>query len=180
MTYIDKPTTPNVVKFEEPNAKKRDKLELMLNTGSDIYQGACKKRGSTLKDEYRHVSGVAYMDPKDMSKLGVQNWENVLVTTDWGAVVVFAAHSRDAPHEGTIFIPKGPWANVIVSPETYCCSDPTYKGVECTIEKTDKEPLLMADLMKEVYQKYHKVENPSNKTLKPAVNKIFKDKAEGD
>ncbi|HPX78196.1 MAG TPA: formylmethanofuran dehydrogenase, partial [Methanobacterium sp.] len=55
-----------------------------------------------------------------------------------------------------IFIPKGPWANVVVSPETYCCSDPTYKGIKATVEKSDKEVLLMADLMRDVYKKYVK------------------------
>ena len=156
VTYIEKPTVPNVIKLEEPDVAGRDKLEVMLNTGSDIYQGACKKRGSTLKDEYRKVAGIAYMDPKDMARLGVANWDSVLVTSDWGEVIVFAAHSRDAPHEGTIFIPKGPWANVVVSPETYCCCDPTYKGIMCTVEKSDKEVLLMADLMKAVYKKFVK------------------------
>jgi formylmethanofuran dehydrogenase subunit D len=156
MTYVDKPTVSNVVKLEDPNVSKVSKLEVMLNTGTDIYQGACKKRGSTLKDEYRKVAGIAYMDPKDMAKLGVANWESVLVKSDWGEVVVYAAHSRDAPHEGMIFIPKGPWANVIVSPETYCCNDPTYKGIDATVEKTDKEVLLMADLMRAVYKKYVK------------------------
>lgn len=158
MTYVEKPAVPKVVKFEEPTAKERTKLEVMLNTGTDIYQGACKKRGSTLKDEYRKVAGVAYMDPKDMAKIGVANWESVIVKSDWGEVVVYAAHSRDAPHEGMIFIPKGPWANVVVSPETYCCNDPTYKGIEASVEKTDKQVLLMADLMREVYKKYVKDE----------------------
>jgi formylmethanofuran dehydrogenase subunit D len=156
MTYIEKPSISNVVKFEDPDVAKVERLTVMLNTGTDIYQGACKKRGSTLKDEYRKVAGVCYMDPKDMAKLGVGNWESVLVKSDWGEVVCYAAHSRDAPHEGMIFIPKGPWANVVVSPETYCCSDPTYKGIEATVEKTDKEVLLMADLMRDVYKKYVK------------------------
>ncbi len=156
MTYVEKPSVSNVIKFEEPRGKEVKKLDVMLNTGTDIYQGACKKRGSTLKDEYRKVAGVAYMDPKDMARLGVANWEHVKVTSDWGEVVVYAAHSRDAPHEGMIFIPKGPWANVIVSPETYCCNDPTYKGIDASVEKTDDEVLLMADLMREVYKKYVK------------------------
>ena len=99
------------------------------------------------------------MDPKDMSKLGVGNWESVLVKTDWGEVAVYAAHSRDAPHENMIFIPKGPWANVVVSPETYCCNDPTYKGIDATVEKSDKEVLLMADLMRIGLQEIHKKEN---------------------
>jgi formylmethanofuran dehydrogenase subunit D len=159
LTYVEKPAVPKVVKFEEPAATEREILDMMLNTGTDIYQGACKKRGSTLKDEYRKVAGVAYMDPKDMAKLGVANWEHVKVTSDWGEVIVYAAHSRDAPHEGAIFIPKGPWANVVVSPETYCCCDPTYKGIMCTIEKSDEEVLLMADLMRATYKKYVTDEN---------------------
>lgn len=156
MTYIEKPSVSNVVKFEDPDVTQVKKLTVMLNTGTDIYQGACKKRGSTLKDEYRKVAGVCYMDPKDMARLDVRNWDSVLVKSDWGEVVVYAAHSRDAPHEGMIFIPKGPWANVVVSPETYCCSDPTYKGIHASVEKTDKEVLLMADLMRDVYKKYVK------------------------
>jgi len=154
MTYVEKPNVPNVVKLDDPDIAGRDILEVMLNTGSDIYQGACKKRGSTLNDEYRKVSGIAYMDPKDMAKLGVGNWDSLKVVSDWGEVIVYAAHSRDAPHEGTIFIPKGPWANVVVSPETYCCCDPTYKGIMCTVEKSDEEVLLMADLMRAVYKKF--------------------------
>ena len=94
------------------------------------------------------------MDPRDKAKLGVNNWDTVLVKTDFGEVVVNCAVSRDAPHEGTVFICKGPWANTIVSHDTYCCSDPTYKGIRCTVEKTDRKVLLMADLMRWVYKKY--------------------------
>lgn len=158
MTYIKQPVVPKVVKLDEPTTKEHKVLDMMLNTGSDIYQGACKKRGSTLKDEYRKVAGVCYMDPKDMAKIDVANWDHVKVISDWGEVVVFAAHSRDAPHEGAVFIPKGPWANVVVSPETYCCCDPTYKGITCTVEKSDEPVLLMADLMRAVYKKYVKDE----------------------
>ena len=150
-TYLSKPVVPDV---EIVGDGKTKVLKCMLNTGSDIYQGACKKRGSTLKEEYKNASGPCYMDPRDMGKLGVKNWDTVLVKTEWGEVVVNAAVSRDAPHEGTVFICKGPWANTVVSPDTYCCSDPTYKGIHCTVEKTDREVLLMADLMRWVYKKY--------------------------
>lgn len=151
-TYLSKPVVGDL---EQPSGEGSEKiLHCMLNTGSDIYQGACKKRGSTLKEEYKNASGTCYMDPRDMAKLGVNNWDTVLVKTDYGEVVVNAVKSRDAPHEGTVFICKGPWANTVVSHETYCCSDPTYKGVKCTVEKTDRKVLLMADLMRLVYKKY--------------------------
>jgi formylmethanofuran dehydrogenase subunit D len=151
-SYLERPVVgdPHV----DSDVGRLEVLNCMLNTGSDIYQGACKKRGSTLKEEYKNASGTCYMDPRDMAKLGVKNWDHVLVKTDYGEVVVSAARSRDAPHEGTVFICKGPWANTITSHETYCCSDPTYKGIHATVEKTDREVLLMADLMRWVYKKY--------------------------
>ena len=145
-TYLERPVVGDLENVAQEGTTKV--LKCMLNTGSDIYQGACKKRGSTLKEEYKNASGTCYMDPRDMVKLGVKNWDTVLVKTDYGEVVLNAAKSRDAPHEGTIFVCKGPWANTIVSHETYCCSDPTYKGIHATVEKTDRKVLLMADLMK--------------------------------
>ena len=44
MTYVDKPTVSNVVKLEDPNVAKVNKLEVMLNTGTDIYQGDLQKK----------------------------------------------------------------------------------------------------------------------------------------
>ena len=66
-TYLEKPVVPDVKITGEGTT---DVLKCMLNTGSDIYQGACKKRGSTLKEEYKNASGTCYMDPRDMAKLG--------------------------------------------------------------------------------------------------------------
>ena len=90
-TYLEKPVVPDVKITGEGNTKV---LKCMLNTGSDIYQGACKKRGSTLKQEYKNASGTCYMDPRDMAKLGVNNWDTVLVKTDFGEVVVNCAVSK--------------------------------------------------------------------------------------
>lgn len=96
-SYLERPVVgdPHV----DSDVGRLEVLNCMLNTGSDIYQGACKKRGSTLKEEYKNASGTCYMDPRDMAKLGVKNWDHVLVKTDYGEVVVSAARSRDAPHE---------------------------------------------------------------------------------
>ena len=104
-TYLERPVVGDLENVAQEGTTKV--LKCMLNTGSDIYQGACKKRGSTLKEEYKNASGTCYMDPRDMVKLGVKNWDTVLVKTDYGEVVLNAAKSRDAPHEGTIFVCKG-------------------------------------------------------------------------
>ena len=58
-TYLEKPVVPDVKITGEGTT---DVLKCMLNTGSDIYQGACKKRGSTLKEEYKNDQSFALFD----------------------------------------------------------------------------------------------------------------------
>ena len=95
------------------------------------------------------------MDINDIKKLSLNPRDKIKIKSDWGEVVVFVDKSHDAPHEGMIFLPKGPWANIVISPETYCCNVPTYKGVTAEISKTDEDVLLVSELMNKVYGKYN-------------------------
>lgn len=131
-----------------------DELDVVINTGSSIIQTFYEKKGSTLKDEYRQSTAVAFMDSNDMDLLSLKPRDTIDVITKWGEVTLFVDISHDAPHRGMIFIPKGPWSNIIVSPETYCCNIPTYKGINGKIRKSNKEVLLVADLMRKTYNKY--------------------------
>ena len=147
-----------------------DEMDIIINTGTSIIQAFYEKKGSTLKDEYRQSTAVAFMDPRDMKKLSLKPRDKINVTSKWGSVTIYADKSHDAPHEGMIFIPRGPWANIVISPETYCCNIPTYKGVKAVIKKTDDEVLLVAHLMHKTYNKY----KYNTKTLgqKPVYKKI--------
>ncbi len=130
-------------------------MKVILNTGTSVIQAFYEKKGSTLKDEYRQAAAVAFMDINDMKKLSLNPRDKIKIKSDWGEVVVFVDKSHDAPHEGMIFLPKGPWANIVISPETYCCNVPTYKGVTAEISKTDEDVLLVSELMNKVYGKYN-------------------------
>lgn len=131
-----------------------DELDIIINSGSSIIQAFYEKKGSTLKDEYRRSAAIAFMDKKDMQKLDLKPHDKIDVTSKWGSVTLYVDKSHDSPHEGMIFIPKGPWANIVISPETYCCNIPTYKGIKGKIRKSQREVLLVADLMKIQYSKY--------------------------
>jgi formylmethanofuran dehydrogenase subunit D len=129
-------------------------MRVIINTGTSIIQAFYEKKGSTLKDEYRQATAVAFMDKRDMQKLSLKSRDKIDVETQWGKVTLYVDVSHDAPHEGMIFIPKGPWANVVISPETYCCNVPTFKGIPAEISKSDKQVLLVSQLMNKVYNKY--------------------------
>ena len=127
------------------------KLRVMLITGRTIEQGVAKERGKASK-EYMESVSVCYTDPEDLKKLGIKEKTNVLVSTDFGSVVVKALKSLRTPHAGIIFIPYGPWANVVVDPETHGIGMPSLKGISAEVEPVpDKHVLSLKELLKEQF-----------------------------
>jgi formylmethanofuran dehydrogenase subunit D len=74
------------------------------------------------------------MDASDLRKLGIWKNTNVRVTSRYGSVVVKAVETSQGPHPGIGFIPLGPWANMLVDPNTYSTGTPTFKGVPVEVE----------------------------------------------
>jgi len=104
-----------------------------LLTGRTIEQGVGKERGKTSEAYVESVS-VCYVDPEDLKRLKIKEKTNVLVSTDYGSVVVKAVKSLRGPHPGVIFIPYGPWVNVVVDPETEGVGMPSLKGIPAEVE----------------------------------------------
>jgi formylmethanofuran dehydrogenase subunit D len=131
----------------------KPKLKVTLLTGRTIEQGAGKERGKSSKEYVESVS-VCFMDPEDMKKLGVKDGVNVQVSTAFGSVVVKAKKSLRTPHPGVIFIPYGPWANVVVDPETHGIGMPSFKGIPAAVEPAPDKPVLgLEELLKTVFRK---------------------------
>jgi len=112
-----------------------------LITGRTIEQGVGKECGKASKEYVESVS-VCYVDPEDLKRLGIKEKTNILVSTQYGSVVVKALKSIRAPHPRIIYIPYGPWANAVVNPETHAIGMPSFKGIPATIEPAGDLPLL--------------------------------------
>jgi len=121
-----------------------------LVTGRTIDQG-CSKEFGKLSLEYMDHAAICELDPEDMKKLKVREGDNVKVTTKFGCVVVKAKKSRRNPHPGVIFIPYGPWSNVIVDPKTHGTGMPSLKGIDAYIEPTKEEVLDLKSLLLKYY-----------------------------
>lgn len=131
----------------------KSKPRLILLTGRTREQGVGKERGKASKEYWESVS-VCYIDPEDLKKLGVKDKTNVLVSTDYGSVVVKALKSPRAPHPGVIFIPYGPWANALTDPETHGIGMPSFKGIPVELEPAPDKPVLsLAELLKAQFGK---------------------------
>jgi formylmethanofuran dehydrogenase subunit D len=117
-------------------------ISVNLISGRTIQQGVAIEGGKE-KPYYRTACGIIEMDHEDLKKLGAWKNTNVKVTSEYGSVVVKAVEATQGPHPGVAFIPMGPWANSIVSPNTYSTGMPTFKGTPVTVEVAINEPVLL-------------------------------------
>jgi formylmethanofuran dehydrogenase subunit D len=126
----------------------QQELQVTLLTGRTIEQGVGKERGKSSKEYFEAVS-MCYMDAADMKKLGIKDNTNILVSTEYGSVVVKAVKYARAPQPGIIYIPYGPWANAISSDRTSSIGMPSFKGIPAEVEPAPDKPLLtMKELLK--------------------------------
>jgi formylmethanofuran dehydrogenase subunit D len=98
-----------------------------------LRQGQGKEYGK-LSERYWKSVAICEIDPDDLKKLDVKDGQSVKITTDVGSVLVRAVKSARAPHPGRVFIPYGPWANVIIGTATHGTGMPSYKGVPAIVE----------------------------------------------
>ncbi len=128
-------------------------MRVTLITGRTVDQGTGKEYGK-LSETYRESVAVCEIDPKDMSEFGIKDNQNVKVTTDFGSVVLRAMTSIRGPHPKIVYIPYGPWANIIVNPRTHGTGMPTLKGIPAEIELSPIEKVLdVYALLKGRYEK---------------------------
>jgi formylmethanofuran dehydrogenase subunit B len=117
----------------------------VLNTGRSLMQGISMEEESKWSKKYFDAVAVVEMNPIDISSLGVG--DRVKVYNEHGSIVLRVKPSNNVP-PGTIFIPMGPWANMLTDPETDGTGMPRLKGVNVFVEPTDEPLTKLIDLLK--------------------------------
>ena len=116
-------------------------IRVNLITGRSIEQGVSMEGGKE-NPAYTAACGIIELDPADFKKLGAFRNTNVRVTSEYGSVIVKAVEATQGPHPGVAYIPMGPWANMLVDPDTYSTGMPTFKGTPVEVEIAKDEPIL--------------------------------------
>ena len=124
----------------------------LLVTGRTIYQGVGKEYGKLSKEYFDSVA-ICEIDPNDMDELGIREDVNVKITTNYGTVVVKAVESLRAPHPKILYIPYGPWANLVVDNRTNGTGMPSFKGIPAAIEVSSEKVLELPELLEKYYGK---------------------------
>ncbi|WP_424358919.1 molybdopterin dinucleotide binding domain-containing protein [Methanocella sp. MCL-LM] len=124
-------------------------MDIILNTGSTVYQGAIIKGGNKFTDGYTREASYCEINPEDFKALG-RPWF-VKVTNEFGDSVVLRARKASSQQKGEIWIVRGVWANIVVTPETESTGSPRYKNLPVKIEKCEGPVLDPVTLMQQAY-----------------------------
>ena len=116
-------------------------MRVTLLTGRSLGQGKGKVRGK-FSEEYLQNVAVCELDQADLKSLGISPGQNVKITTKTGSVIVRAAVASQSAERGIVFMPYGPWVNMVIASDTSGTGMPSMKGIEAEVTAAPNEKLL--------------------------------------
>jgi formylmethanofuran dehydrogenase subunit D len=119
-------------------------IEVEIISGRTLDQGATVEE--KLTDEYFKAVNYCELSEEDFNALNLSEGDRVRVKTDFGEVVVYAVKNKDLK-KGMAFIPMGPYANMVIDPNTDGTGMPQFKGIKGVVEKTEDKVLTVKELI---------------------------------
>lgn len=118
-------------------------MKAIMISGRTLAQGAnCE---SKMSPDFLKAVSVCHLSNEDYGSLGLSEGKNVLLKNEFGKIVLSPRMDEGLPRE-MVFIPMGPWANVLVGPDTGGCGTPHFKGVKVEVVATDEPVRDLRDL----------------------------------
>jgi formylmethanofuran dehydrogenase subunit D len=120
-------------------------LKAIMISGRTLSQGAsCEQKMST---DFLNAVGVCHLSEENYRLLDLCEGKNVLLKNEFGEAVLAPKKDAGLPND-MVFIPMGPWANMLVGKDTGGCGTPQFKGLEVDVAATDSPVLDIRDLFK--------------------------------
>ena len=116
-------------------------LKVTLISGRNLGQ-AKSREGGRFSEEYLRNVAVCELNPEDLASLGITQGQNVKIATKTGSVVVKAVIASQALPRGVIFVPMGPWVNMVIPIETDGTGMPLFKGLNAEVTAASNERVL--------------------------------------
>ena len=116
-------------------------LNVTLLSGRSLGQAKSREAGRFSEEYLRNVA-VCELNPDDLRSIGITQGQNVRVATKTGSVIVKAVIASQTLPRGVIFVPYGPWVNMVIPAETYGTGMPSFKGLEAEITAAADEKIL--------------------------------------
>ena len=121
-------------------------MKYIMLTGRSIKQGENIEQKFSLN--YSKITSTCFMNTLDMVNLELEEGENVRVISDTGTVVFHVA-GDEGLKSGTVFIPYGPYCNMLIPEFTHGSGMPDFKSCEIEIRHTHENISSVIDLLSE-------------------------------
>ncbi|MFN3621869.1 MAG: molybdopterin dinucleotide binding domain-containing protein, partial [Nitrososphaerales archaeon] len=105
--------------------------------GRSLVHGVGKEAGK-FSDKYIQEVSTCQIDPEDLKTLDIKPGDCVRLTTEYGSVVLKVSSSA-LVHRGSVFIPYGPYANLLIGTKTGGTGMPSFKGIPVEVEPAPGE-----------------------------------------
>ncbi len=120
----------------------------LLTSGRTLKQGRGMELGKMSKEYFDEVS-VCEMDSTSLKVLGISEGDTVLVESKYGEVIVKSRLDKRA-EPGIVFIPCGPYVNMVTGSDTEESGMPNFKNISVVIYSAKGEKVLTVEqLLKE-------------------------------
>jgi len=100
-----------------------------------------------MSTDFLNAVGVCHLSEENYRLLDLCEGKNVLLKNEFGEAVLAPKMDAGLPND-LVFIPMGPWANMLVGKDTGGCGTPQFKGLEVDVSATDSPVLGTRDLFK--------------------------------
>jgi len=120
---------------------KMPSLKVTLLSGRSLAQAKSREAGRFSEEYLRNVA-VCELNPEDLASLGITHGQNVKVKTKTGSVVVRATIASQPLPRGVVFLPYGPWVNMVTPVETFGTGMPSFKGIEAEVTAAAGEKIM--------------------------------------
>jgi len=97
---------------------KTPEYDIIIITYRDVFQAAACEE-DRFGEECQQLSALIVLDGAQLKRMGTKDGSNVMLTSEWGSVVVKAKASPEDEQKGIGFMVNSPWSNVLVSDDTY-------------------------------------------------------------
>ncbi|MCD6243657.1 MAG: formylmethanofuran dehydrogenase subunit B [Thermoproteota archaeon] len=121
-------------------------LSLLLNTGRTIKQGISMEAEGKLSEAYADAVARIELNEDDMKALGITDGSLVEVISKEGSIKIRAFRSKEVKR-GHAYVPMGPWANMIVDPQTMSLGMPNYKYTIINVRPSEGKPTSLIEIL---------------------------------
>jgi formylmethanofuran dehydrogenase subunit D len=98
-----------------------------------------------MSTDFLNAVGVCHLSEEIYRLLDLCEGKNVQLKNEFGETVLAPKMDTGLPND-MVFIPMGPWANILVGKDTGGCGTPQFKGLEVDVAATDSPVLSIREL----------------------------------